>query len=153
MAACAIVKVVASHADNIVGVFEERSRIDEQAERLKKWRKAQVTAPVPRVITEEIKEDWQDVERGRIDDDSHYDCYRAYSAQRIADVEGREFAGACDRCHVCGAPDPESRAAQYRMRQRLGVTGVSETLVKAQLESMKKTEEENGSRWEWDTHW
>lgn len=131
MATCLVVKVVAGQVDNIVGLFQDRERINKQAKRIKKWGECDVSPPIPRVITEEIKEDWQRVERGEIDPGEHVDCYRGYSAQRIADVQGREFAQDCDRCHACGAPDPESKAAQYRIRQRVGINSVLDEALKS----------------------
>lgn len=131
LAACAVVKSVSSLLDTGVSVAEDKKRIDEQAKRLKPWKEARATDPMPRVVTPSIEEDWEALEDDKLDPVEHMDAYRGYRAQRISDLEGRKMAAECDRCHVCGGIDPQSKAAQHRIKQRLGLNGVADEAVKA----------------------
>lgn len=150
MVACATVTKAAGLADMVVGVFEEKKRIDDQVGRLKKWKSSSFHTQTV-VVTPQVKEDHalvgsKDLElTDDLDDDEYIkrmtDTRTAYVAQQKALQDGTEFEKCCDRCHVCGSPDPMSKGAQHRMREKMGINGATNTIVKAYVESQKGSDE------------
>lgn len=145
MAVCAGVKAIAKALDTGVSLAEEKKRINEQAKRLKPFNGAAVTEPIPQVIETEDRQDLEAIEAGELDlypdlPDEEYDARlmrsrKGYMAMRATVVRGQKFADECDRCHTCGAPDPHSRAAQSRIRTKLGLDGISKDLMDALAKS------------------